>query len=1207
MQQADCDGIDLQWMHNSSDEESDDSVDVDRDGGVPVKYFTHELSIRGRLRRFFIRNATSRIYTTVFDLVAKSAVCLLYVVRVCLDDHTFYACDGERCSPNVTEQTSSGFTSTNINWFVILWVHRHLALWVLEVLLCLLTFTKACLYVFVATKGNLWDRILAQYFLLEILCSVPMIATVFYPTMLKDLFVPLFLNCWLARVSLKRLMNDLHLTKQRFQTMSVTLYQQVWFLTVTLCCLVFTTICGIQHIQRSSFEKPLNMFESVYFVIITFSTVGYGDISPDIWLGQLFMFVMICIGFAFIPKQLEEIGSTWAQRKKTGGDYGKRKSARSKHVIVCGTSFTTESVKNFLNEFFEHSKSEGHTVVFMSSEELDGNMLFILKDPKWANRVLYICGSALKDIDLKRCRVNEAEAVFFMLNKNCEDRNKADQHTILRSWAVKDFAPNCRQYIQLFKATNKLHVRFAEHVVCEDEFKYALLANNCLYPGLSTLVTLILHTSRGKEGQLAEEPWQQVYGRHSGNEIYHIQLHRSTFFRKYEGQRFTQASAAVHQSLGVCLLAVLDTTESEPRLRLNPGPEYILKGSDYCFYMSLTKEEFSRVTSTLDESNEMSEERQRNMERLAAQLQQWLQSEEGMEEGDLEGEESLFNTITSGLGSSLSKKVHSGLQSISVLPLLMPTSSGNGDIESSSLESPAEIVERMYENSSPERVFQQYGDIGQDSFTTGPLPSSMPVGTKRIICHLHSDPRPLCCLQWGTDCEHCQFKNANDSRWDNHLIIISVDDCSPTVYNFIVPLRSNYLSIGSLSPIILLVHEEPDQLFLETIANFPLVFWMIGSLKSIDDMLRAGISKALHLVISHVGAQISGSAEESLEDAETIVMVQKICRLFPNVNIITEMNEASNMRFMHFQAQDSYLQEISRLEKRLKEQTTSNLPYMFRLPFAAGQVFSSAMLDRLLYQTYVKGYLISFVRLLLGIDAQDNSGHLSSVRVRRTTLVQFPTYGELYEGLCSTTGEIPIAIYRTDKRSTATPNGSPADNNNASALKQCRPSASSGLFVKGEHDSSNLSDLINNRLQRLQLASDEPYEIKSPPKTLSYVIVNPSPKRKLKNGDMIYVLQPSSMVAVPNKLKFRSPTKTPKSRLPPPFLRQHSDVAMRHIAGDSSRGGGARVSWSLSPNVTAEKGPASKASLELPFLRGRSKSDSAGVSEEEQEMVSCGL
>ena len=41
---------------------------------------------------------------------------------------------------------------------------------------------------------------------------------------------------------------------------------------------------------------------------------------------------------------------------------------------------------------------------------------------------------------------------------------------------------------------------------------------------------------------------------------------------------------------------------------------------------------------------------------------------------------------------------------------------------------------------------------------------------------------------------------------------------------------------------------------------------------------------------------------------------------------------------------------------------------------------------------------------------------LLQVRVKRATIAQFPTYGDLYEGLCSTTGEIPIAIYRTEKR-----------------------------------------------------------------------------------------------------------------------------------------------------------------------------------------------
>ncbi len=116
--------------------------------------------------------------------------------------------------------------------------------------------------------------------------------------------------------------------------------------------------------------------------------------------------------------------------------------------------------------------------------------------------------------------MNAAEACFILAARNYNDRSAAvsrklilklkgkfaltlhhlhqDQHTILRSWAVRDFAPCVPQYIQIFRPENKIHVAFAEHVVCEDEFKYALLAYNCLCPGTSTLVTLLMHTSRGQ-------------------------------------------------------------------------------------------------------------------------------------------------------------------------------------------------------------------------------------------------------------------------------------------------------------------------------------------------------------------------------------------------------------------------------------------------------------------------------------------------------------------------------------------------------------------------------------------------------------------------------------------------------------------------------------------------------------------------------------
>lgn len=67
-------------------------------------------------------------------------------------------------------------------------------------------------------------------------------------------------------------------------------------------------------------------------------------------------------------------------------------------------------------------------------------------------------------------------------------------------------------FVRVARPEHKLHVKFAEHVVCEDEFKYALLANNCTCPGASTLVTLLLHTSRG----------QYVKKKHMYIHIHHI-------------------------------------------------------------------------------------------------------------------------------------------------------------------------------------------------------------------------------------------------------------------------------------------------------------------------------------------------------------------------------------------------------------------------------------------------------------------------------------------------------------------------------------------------------------------------------------------------------------------------------------------------------------------------------------------------------------
>ncbi|XP_049752577.1 potassium channel subfamily T member 1 isoform X4 [Elephas maximus indicus] len=1035
------------------------------DDRVQVEFYVNENTFKERLKLFFIKNQRSSLRIRLFNFSLKLLTCLLYIVRVLLDD------------PN-----------QGIGWAPILWVERKMALWAIQVIVAMISFLETMLLMYLSYKGNIWEQIFQVSFVLEMINTLPFIITIFWPP-LRNLFIPVFLNCWLAKHALENMINDFHRAILRTQS---AMFNQVLILFCTLLCLVFTGTCGIQHLERSG--GNLSLLTSFYFCIVTFSTVGYGDVTPKIWPSQLLVVIMICVALVVLPLQFEELVYLWMERQKSGGNYSRHRAQTEKHVVLCVSSLKIDLLMDFLNEFYAHPRLQDYYVVILCPTEMDVQVRRVLQIPLWSQRVIYLQGSALKDQDLMRAKMDNGEACFILSSRNEVDRTAADHQTILRAWAVKDFAPNCPLYVQILKPENKFHVKFADHVVCEEECKYALLALNCICPATSTLITLLVHTSRGQ--------------------------------------------------YGVCLIGL--KREDHKSILLNPGPRHILAASDTCFYINITKEENSAFIFK-------QEEKQRR------------QGCSG--QGLYEGPSRLpVHSIIASVGT-----VAMDLQNTECRPpqsrgdskLALPTENGSGsrrpsiapvlELADSSALLPCDLLSDQSEDETAQSDDEGLSVV---EYVKGYPPNSPYIGSSPTLCHLLPVKAPFCCLRLDKGCKHNSYEDAKAYGFKNKLIIVSAETAGNGLYNFIVPLRAYYRSRKELNPIVLLLDNN------------------------LDSLLQCGIIYADNLVV--VDKESTMSAEEDyMADAKTIVNVQTMFRLFPSLSITTELTHPSNMRFMQFRAKDSYSLALSKLEKRERE-NGSNLAFMFRLPFAAGRVFSISMLDTLLYQSFVKDYMITITRLLLGLDTTPGSGYLCAMKISEDDL-WIHTYGRLFQKLCSSSAEIPIGIYRTEchvfttseARKVASPvrlgqsqisvnmedcedtrevkgpwaaqaggggsahgrhlGGSdqtdppllrhkslqwarklsrrgPKQAGKAAAAAEWMGQQRLSLYQRSERQ--ELSELVKNRMKHLGLPTTGYDEMNDQQNTLSYVLINPPPDTRLEPNDIVYLIRSDPLAHV---------------------------------------------------------------------------------------------
>ncbi|XP_041089352.1 calcium-activated potassium channel subunit alpha-1-like [Polyodon spathula] len=416
-------------------------------------------------------------------------------------------------------------------------------------------------------------------------------------------FVSLFTQrSWLGL----RFLRALHLTELPTILQFLNILQTSSSLKLARLIAVFLVYCltaaGFIHLVENSGDpwwsvpnsQPLTYFQCVYFLMVTMSTVGYGDILVHTLLGRVFIIFIIITGLALFASYVPEIVEIVGKRKKHDGSY--MPLPGKKHVVVCG-HLTLTNLTAFLKEFLHEDRGVVNVkVVLLGNFDPDTQFELFLK--RNFIKTVFYQGSVLSSHDLARVQMQKADACLVLSNKFCKDPHTEDACNIMRVISIKDYCAETRVICVMLQNPSKVYLQNipswdwhrGDAVICLAELKLGFMAQGCMVPGLSTLLANLF--TMQSPAQTQPGSWRSHYKLGLYNEVYTEELSRD-----FTGKHFhevcrrrrrscTSLSRRHHVKLRVLLIGIEYRSAKECSILVNPQSNLTIPDKTLGFFIA---------------------------------------------------------------------------------------------------------------------------------------------------------------------------------------------------------------------------------------------------------------------------------------------------------------------------------------------------------------------------------------------------------------------------------------------------------------------------------------------------------------------------------------------------------------------------------------------------------------------------------------------